>query len=322
MFSVWPRDPRPGFPFAFPCTTGTRPALSAVVLYEVLAPGYHSPLTKTQIAELFRAGRLGRNHPCKPVSHKQWRTLDELFPLLKYQSETISCDEPWQPVCRPGINRSVVLACVAVALATAALWYHFGHAASSASENYRPRVTETRWPRKTSTPETFPTLASQRLQQTRRTQQQQWQTNNASTNSIVTMRELPVVANTRTADPAAAQRAAQERQREQAELARLQEERARQEQKARGQDVIFPLDEYSVVNVGGVGVSVKIHDNDVTSFDVWIGGQWRHEVPKKKGITHSGTDETLIYDSGRARLYYVWEISGTLNHCRLRVRED
>jgi hypothetical protein len=40
-----------------------------------------------------------------------------------------------------------------------------------------------------------------------------------------------------------------------------------------GQDVITPLDQYSVVNVGGVGVSVKIHDNDVTSFDVWIGGQ-------------------------------------------------
>jgi hypothetical protein len=67
---------------------------------------------------------------------------------------------------------------------------------------------------------------------------------------------------------------------------------------------------------------VKIHDNDVTSFDVWAGGQWRREVPKQKGITQSGTDETLIYNTGRARLYYVWEQSGKLNHCLLRVRED
>jgi hypothetical protein len=77
-----------------------------------------------------------------------------------------------------------------------------------------------------------------------------------------------------------------------------------------------------VVNVGGVGVSVKIHDNDVTSFDVWINGSHSREVPKQKGITQSGTDETLIYNTGRARLFYVWEISGTLNSCRLRVRED
>lgn len=37
--------------------------LSRVMFYEVLAPGYHSPLTKTQIAELFQAGRLDRHTP-------------------------------------------------------------------------------------------------------------------------------------------------------------------------------------------------------------------------------------------------------------------
>ena len=67
---------------------------------------------------------------------------------------------------------------------------------------------------------------------------------------------------------------------------------------------------------------MKIHENDVTSFDVWINGSHRREVPKQKGITQSRTDETLIYDGGRARLYYVWEPSGKLNHCLLRVRED
>lgn len=94
------------------------------------------------------------------------------------------------------------------------------------------------------------------------------------------------------------------------------------EEKARGQDAIIPLDQPCVVNVGGSPVTVKIHDNDVTSFDVWINGSYRREVRKQKGITQSRTDETIIYDSGRARLYYVWELSGKLNHCRLRVRED
>jgi hypothetical protein len=288
------------------------------MLYEVLAPGYHSPLTKTQVAELFRAGCLGRNHPCKQISRKEWRTVDELFPLLKYQSATISCDDQWQPVRHPAIDRTVALACVAVALAILALWFYLAGATSS---TYRTPVSETGWPRTTSRPEPVPTIASQ-LPQHERWSQQQPPTNDAAENSIVTRPETPLIDNTRGVDVAARQSEAQARQRQEAESARLQEERARQEQKARGQDVIIPLDEYSTVNVGGVGVRVKIRDNDVTSFDVWINGAWRREVPKQKGITQSGTDETLIYSSGHARLYYVWEISGTLNHCRLRVRED
>jgi hypothetical protein len=30
---------------------------------------------------------------------------------------------------------------------------------------------------------------------------------------------------------------------------------------------------------------MKIHDNDMTSFDAWINGTWRREAPKQKGIT-------------------------------------
>jgi hypothetical protein len=123
-------------------------------------------------------------------------------------------------------------------------------------------------------------------------------------------------------DPAAQQREAQERQRQQAELARLQQERAKQEEQAHGQDLITPLDRDVLVDVGGVSVSVKIHDNDVATFDVWINGAWHRAVPKQKGITQSRTDETLIYNAGRAWLYYVWEPSGKLNHCLLRVRHD
>jgi hypothetical protein len=110
----------------------------------------------------------------------------------------------------------------------------------------------------------------------------------------------------------------------QREQDRTNAERAEKErQKAAGIDVIAPLEQWFVLqNVGGSDVNLRIHDNDVTSFDIWVNGSLRREVPKQKGISGSRTDETLIYSNGRSKLYYVWEISGTLNHCLLRVRED
>jgi hypothetical protein len=247
------------------------------MLYEVLAPGYHSPLTKTQIMQLFRAGHLGRNDGCKPVNQKQWRTIDELFPLLKYQPATISCVSSWEPAGPSPKTWALVFAFLVAACGIAALWYHFGYAANSVPE--RHRVTETRWPRTITTSTTADPFLSVAPQ-----------TTEAVRGAAPTTYALSTTAEASHAQLATQQREAQERQRQQAELTRLQEERARQEQKARGQDVIIPLDQYCTVNVGGVGVRVKIHDNDVTSFDVWINGQWRREVPKQKGITQSGTD--------------------------------
>jgi hypothetical protein len=59
-----------------------------VQLFEILQDGFHTPLSATQIADLFHAGRLGRNTPCKALSKKEWRTIDELFPLLKYETSS------------------------------------------------------------------------------------------------------------------------------------------------------------------------------------------------------------------------------------------
>src|SRR5207248_9260399 len=63
-----------------------------VILYDLGVKGYHTPLTREQIAELFHAGRVDRHHPCKPTAKSEWRTIDELFPLLKYDSA--SCLTP------------------------------------------------------------------------------------------------------------------------------------------------------------------------------------------------------------------------------------
>ena len=298
---------------------GTRPAFwHAVVLYEVLSPGYHSPLTKTQIAELFRAGRLGRQHPCKAVSQKEWRTIDELFPLLKYQSTTFVYDEPARPDALAPENRGPILAGIFALAALAVFWFWFKQDSPAVQPDTRPRVTETRWSRTTP----VQNVAPQPFRQSPPRQQQQWQTNQVVVTPPASTTELPRVVDNRQAQPAAQQQEAEERQRRQTEYTRAQEERARQEHKARGQDIILPLDRDMVVTVGGVGVRVKIHDNDVTTFDVWINGQWLRAVPKQKGVSHSGTDETLLYDNDRARLYYVWEPSGKLNHCLLRVRDN
>jgi hypothetical protein len=281
------------------------------VLYEVLAPGYHSPLTKAQIAELFRAGRVGRNHRCKLSSQKEWRTVDELFPLLKYQPATIDYESSSEPADLSPKARALVCAFLAGACVIAALWYYFGFGASPVSDRYAARVTETRWPKSIS-----PSITADHFEDVTPQKNEMYRIAVATTSPSRSTDEAARV------ESAARQTQADEQRRQQAELAQRQEERARQEQKARGQDTIVPLDQYVMVNVGGVGISVKVHDNDVTSFDVWINGSHFREVQKVKGITQSGTDETLIYQTGRARLYYVWEISGTLNHCRLRVRED
>ena len=69
--------------------------------YDLLVDGYHTPLTSAHIAALFRSGRLRKNDPCKEVGKDQWRTLDELFPLLKYDSSRVSESKEAAPLaCR------------------------------------------------------------------------------------------------------------------------------------------------------------------------------------------------------------------------------
>lgn len=55
-------------------------------LYDLLVDGYHSPRSAEDIANLFRAGRLRKNDPCRATGTAHWKTVDELFPLLKYDS--------------------------------------------------------------------------------------------------------------------------------------------------------------------------------------------------------------------------------------------
>jgi hypothetical protein len=61
-----------------------------VKLYDLLVDGYHTPRSDDDIMDLYRAGRLRRNDPCRVTGTKPWKTVDELFPLLKYDSSSLS----------------------------------------------------------------------------------------------------------------------------------------------------------------------------------------------------------------------------------------
>lgn len=55
-------------------------------LYDVKAQGFPNPLNYREINRLFRAGIFDGRQPCKPKGETKWRTIDELFPVLKYEA--------------------------------------------------------------------------------------------------------------------------------------------------------------------------------------------------------------------------------------------
>jgi hypothetical protein len=296
-----------------------------VNFYHVLADGYHTPLTKTQIAELFHAGRLGRNNPCKQVEKKDWRTIDELFPLLKYNDSSAPMDEVGQLRGRPPRARALILLVSFGAIAVIALLgYFFASAASRATDGTRHTSGPQR-NQESQEPSRSVNVAQSRSSSSRPQQQSSGVMivptySNDAPNQSVDMQQARLAQERWNAEQQA---------REQTQAAKLEQNRANayrmelEQQKAAGRTERIPLEQFTIVHdVGGSDVTVKIHDHDITTFDVWMEYAGPVRLTKKKGITGSRADETLIYQNGKARLYYVWEISGKLNYCLLRVRDD
>jgi hypothetical protein len=65
-----------------------------VQIYDVMAGGHRTALTRSQIAGLFQAGQLACTDPCKEAERAEWRTIDELFPLLKHGITARSLYQP------------------------------------------------------------------------------------------------------------------------------------------------------------------------------------------------------------------------------------
>jgi len=111
-------------------------------LYDIGARGFPSPLNAGEISQLFRAGQLHSRIPCKPKGDATWGTIDELFPLLKYEAAAPRLHFDDQPAAgrRALVLSAKVVLCVLGGLA--AFHFHPQPAATSHSSNLlqeRPR---------------------------------------------------------------------------------------------------------------------------------------------------------------------------------------
>jgi hypothetical protein len=55
-------------------------------LYDVKARGFHCPLNYREISRLYRTGQFSGRQACRPKGEARWQTIDELFPVLKYEA--------------------------------------------------------------------------------------------------------------------------------------------------------------------------------------------------------------------------------------------
>jgi hypothetical protein len=296
---------------------------SVVILYDIILEGFHTPLTREEIADLFHAGRIKRDDPCKLVAKREWRTIDEHFPLLKHSCLGIIGDEPQPRIANRWIaGLSVVAACAVIAGIVTAIVSR-GPGAVTPIPSHRPIARLPQSSSQNAVQSAVPRVYAAPI---------------VNPNASATTPPAKVVQPTNRDSQAEYQRIERERKRlDQERLAREESQRQQQAladrmraendrraaaaQQQAGVDTVIPLDTNYPVSVGGSVLNVRVHDNNTSTFDIWINGQHYREVKKEKGITGSRTDETLVYSTGSAQLYYVWELSGKLNHCRLRVRD-
>ncbi len=308
-----------------------------VNLYDIELGGSRAPLTSQQISELFHAGRLGRHDPCKLVQSPTWRTVDEVFPLLKYGSFATGDDTAPSPTLVRQRNAFMLAAAITAAVCLA-ITYLLARQSSPSLTASLPVTKPIGVNRVSAQPAVLSTsnfaapaqpAINQQSQPVRATVPQaltgnsfgdaQLKPTNAQVANYNAAMEMK-----RRGDQAAAEKAAAA-QRWRADLEKRQADAEKREADAKrlaGTNYVIPLEKYVPITVGGSSVMVRIRDNNILTFDASVNGQVRRNIPKEKGISHTGADETLIYNNGRASLYYVWEISGTLNHCLLRVREQ
>jgi hypothetical protein len=64
-----------------------------VKFYEVMVDACSGPLAAEEIVQLFREGKIRRSDPCRELGQKQWRTIDEIFPLLKYDRSGVPASD-------------------------------------------------------------------------------------------------------------------------------------------------------------------------------------------------------------------------------------
>ena len=286
-------------------------------LYDLLVEGYHTPLTASEIAERFHAGRLLRDDPCKEVGKTAWRTIDELFPLLKYDSSAgMTAGSASASIYGPTTNgafvtRRAVLIGTLVALFVVS---SFLVGPDYFASNGKPISTSIRTQATAKLP-----VDPNRL---------------GSVSSGIgapgpTIYSTGAYASEQTYRTAQLRQEERERQLEQTKLAerhvieersRAQQQRA-QSQKSAEREFSLPLGTYTSLNVGGYRHRIAVHDDGPDEIRVIV--DYGRPVRFQKRSGFEGRDiETLIFSNGSAHLYYVNTISDHVGHCTLRLRDE
>ncbi|MDQ6859551.1 MAG: hypothetical protein M3032_00115 [Verrucomicrobiota bacterium] len=285
-----------------------------MILYDVLHEGVDGPVTREQIEELYHAGRVKRDDRCKLMAKREWRTIDEHFPLLKHAGPRLAGDETQQ---RARLNRwlfgSVIIA------ATAALFALILVAAARTDESQVTSPASRKSPRMRSAALSRPqfqysiqptvppyTRATSQPSTAQSTPPAQISALPSASDSILAERNRQEADGKRLEQERLAREQAQRQQAASADQLRAQKQ---QQEDARrreaGTDTIVPLDTYYPVTVGASIVTVKVHDNNVSSFDIWING--RINLDKLRQLHAPPRDSAL---------------TGALLLRRLRIRPD
>ena len=52
-----------------------------------IADREEGPFTETEVAQMFADKRIDRNTECKPVDQREWKSVDDYLPMLKYGTQ-------------------------------------------------------------------------------------------------------------------------------------------------------------------------------------------------------------------------------------------
>jgi hypothetical protein len=72
--------------------------------------GYESePMTLREISKLYHEGGVGRHTPCRARNEEAWSTVDDMFPMLKYEPRSKLCIAGWSGPMRRAATQLLVV---------------------------------------------------------------------------------------------------------------------------------------------------------------------------------------------------------------------
>ena len=72
--------------------------------------GYESEaMTLRDVRKLYQEGSISRHTPCRDRRHERWSTVDDVFPMLKYEPRSKLCIAGWTGPMRRAASKLLVM---------------------------------------------------------------------------------------------------------------------------------------------------------------------------------------------------------------------